>query len=51
MHGRPWPTARDFSDVLQNPSVSFSDPVLKGLTPSLDRLGMPGIFWGDYAVG
>jgi len=50
MSGQPWPTARDFSEVLQNPSVTFSSPVLKGLSPSLDRLGMPVIACGNFAA-
>ena len=44
-----WPTARDFSEAIQNPCVCFRDPDLKALAPAIDRLGMPLIASGNYA--
>jgi hypothetical protein len=44
-----WPAARDFSEAIQNPSVSFVDPELKDATPVNDRLGMPLVTTGQFA--
>lgn len=45
-----WPTARDFSEALQNPQIAFKSPVLKGLVPALDKFGMPVIASGNFAA-
>jgi hypothetical protein len=44
-----WPAARDFSEAVQNPFVSFVDPELKATTPVTDRLGMPLVAAGQFA--
>jgi hypothetical protein len=48
--GAPWPSARDFSEVLQNPQHAFRSPVLRGLIPSIDRFGMPVVATGNFAA-
>ena len=49
MESRLWPAARDFSEAIQNPFVSFVDPELKATTPVTDRLGMPLVAAGQFA--
>jgi hypothetical protein len=44
-----WPTAGDFSEAIQNPRTSFSDPDLKNSTAALDRFGMPTVSTGQFA--
>jgi hypothetical protein len=49
MSPQQWPAARDFQEAIQNPSHSFLDAELRGLTPALDRLGMPIVTSGQFA--
>jgi hypothetical protein len=44
-----WPAAREFSEAIQNPSLSFIDPELKASIPVFDRLGMPLVTSGQFA--
>jgi Metal binding domain of Ada len=44
-----WPSARQFAEAVQCPSVCFNMPSLKGMTPAIDRLGMPLVTSGQFA--
>src|SRR5579872_4400142 len=44
-----WPSSHDFVEAIQNPHLSFRNPELRGLDPSLDRLGMPLVASGNFA--
>lgn len=44
-----WPSARQFTEAIQCPSVSFSDFHLKNTLPAVDRLGMPLVTSGQFA--
>ncbi|MEN3329237.1 MAG: hypothetical protein V7638_4044 [Acidobacteriota bacterium] len=46
---RYWPSARHFTEVIQCPSVCFSNPVLRKTLPAVDRLGMPIVTSGQFA--
>ncbi len=49
MVGTQWPSGRDFSEAIQNPSISFVDPELKTAMPATDHLGMPLVAAGQFA--
>jgi hypothetical protein len=44
-----WPSARHFSEAMQCPGVCFSNPLLRGTLPAVDRLGMPLVTSGQFA--
>jgi len=44
-----WPSARQFTEAIQCPSVCFSDAHLKSTLPAVDRLGMPLVTSGQFA--
>ncbi|MBD0371878.1 MAG: hypothetical protein ICV60_13645 [Pyrinomonadaceae bacterium] len=44
-----WPSARHFTEAIQCPGVSFSNPLLKETVPAIDRLGMPLVTSGQFA--
>jgi hypothetical protein len=46
---RNWPSARQFTEAIQCPAISFADPLLKGTLPAIDRLGMPLVTSGQFA--
>ena len=46
---RYWPSARHFTEVIQCPSVCFSNPALRKTLPAVDRLGMPIVTSGQFA--
>lgn len=46
---RNWPSARHFTEAIQCPSISFSQPLLKRTLPAVDRLGMPLVTSGQFA--
>jgi Metal binding domain of Ada len=46
---RYWPSARHFTEVIQCPSVCFSNPILRKTLPAVDRLGMPIVTSGQFA--
>lgn len=45
-----WPTAADFGEAIQNPTVAFTDAELRNGTPSVNKLGMPFCACGQFAV-
>lgn len=46
---RYWPSARHFTEVIQCPSVCFSNAALRNTLPAVDRLGMPIVTSGQFA--
>ena len=44
-----WPSARQFTEVIQCPAVCFSNQDLKNTLPAVDRLGMPLVTSGQFA--
>ena len=44
-----WPTAGEFVEAIQAPSICFPDPDLKRGQPALDRNGMPVVSSGNFA--
>jgi len=44
-----WPSARHFTEAIQCPAVCFTDHLLKGTLPAVDRLGMPLVTSGQFA--
>lgn len=44
-----WPTPQDYSEALQNPQVSFSDPDLIKGEVATDSLGLPRVASGMFA--
>ena len=46
----PWPTGREYSEVVQNPRSAFEDLELQGGTIEPDRLGLPKPRSGSFAV-
>jgi hypothetical protein len=44
-----WPTAHDFAEAVQCPSICFEDASLKRMLPAVDRLGMPLVTSGQFA--
>jgi predicted Ser/Thr protein kinase len=44
-----WPSARHFTEAVQCPGISFSNPLLKETVPAIDRLGMPLVTSGQFA--
>ena len=44
-----WPSARHFTEALQYPSVSFTNPYLRDTLPAVDKLGMPLVTSGQFA--
>lgn len=44
-----WPSPQDFSEAIQNPSISFLDPDLKQSVPMLNSLGLPHVASGAFA--
>ncbi len=44
-----WPSARQFTEAVQCPPVCFTEPLLKGTQPAVDRLGMPLVTSGQFA--
>jgi predicted Ser/Thr protein kinase len=46
---RYWPSARHFTEVIQCPSVCFSNSALRKTLPAVDRLGMPIVTSGQFA--
>lgn len=44
------PSASQYSDAMQNPKLCFSLPSLREGTLALDRLGMPLVMAGNFAV-
>lgn len=45
----PWPTPQDYSEAVQTPHLSFSDPALMAGQPELTRLGLPRPIAGNFA--
>jgi hypothetical protein len=43
------PSAADYSQAIQNPSICFQDPELMSGTPLADKLGLPKVISGNYA--
>ena len=50
MNAAPLPSASQYSDAIQNPKLCFSLPWLREGTLALDRLGMPLVMAGNFAV-
>ncbi|HEX6284320.1 MAG TPA: hypothetical protein VFZ71_05570, partial [Pyrinomonadaceae bacterium] len=46
---RYWPSARHFTEVIQCPSVCFTNAALRNTLPAVDRLGMPIVTSGQFA--
>ena len=44
-----WPSARHFTEALQYPAVSFTNPYLRNTLPAVDKLGMPLVTSGQFA--
>jgi hypothetical protein len=44
-----WPTAHDFAEAVQCPSISFAAASLQRMLPAVDRLGMPLVTSGQFA--
>jgi Metal binding domain of Ada len=44
-----WPSARQFAEAVQCPSICFAEPTLRGMLPAVDRLGMPLVTSGQFA--
>lgn len=44
-----WPTAHDFAEAVQCPSVCFAEESLRSMLPAVDRLGMPLVTSGQFA--
>ncbi len=45
----PWPTAQDYNEAIQLPSVSFENAELKAGKPELTPLGLPKPITGGFA--
>ena len=50
MNAASLPSASQYSDAMQNPKLCFSLPWLREGTLALDRLGMPLVMAGNFAV-
>jgi serine/threonine protein kinase len=50
MNAASLPSASQYSDAIQNPKLCFSLPWLREGTLALDRLGMPLVMAGNFAV-
>ena len=50
MNAASLPSASQYSDAIQNPKLCFSLPSLRQGTLALDRLGMPLVMAGNFAV-
>ena len=46
----PWPSLGDYSVAIQNPRNCFTDPELAGGRASTNRLGLPSVASGNFAV-
>lgn len=46
----PWPSPGDYSAAIQNPHNCFTDPELAGGRTSTNRLGLPNLAAGNFAV-
>jgi len=46
----PWPSLGDYSAAIQNPRNCFTDPELAGGRASTNRLGLPNLAAGNFAV-
>jgi hypothetical protein len=44
-----WPTAHDFAEAMQCPSICFAAASLQRMLPAVDRLGMPLVTSGQFA--
>ncbi len=44
-----WPTAHDFAEAVQCPSICFAAASLQRMLPAVDRLGMPLVTSGQFA--
>lgn len=44
-----WPTAADYQDAIQSPSICFQDPELKVGQPRLNIRGLPQVASGNFA--
>jgi hypothetical protein len=44
-----WPTAHDFAEAVQCPSICFNAASLQRMLPAVDRLGMPLVTSGQFA--
>jgi len=44
-----WPESQDFNEVVQNPSICFSDPDLVGGAVAVNQLGLPVPHSGSFA--
>lgn len=47
--GGVWPSPQDFSEAIQNPHISLTDPDLKQSVPMLNSLGLPHVASGAFA--
>lgn len=45
-----WPTAADFSQIVQNPGLAFRDPMLQGSLIERNKLNQPRPWAGQFAV-
>jgi tRNA A-37 threonylcarbamoyl transferase component Bud32 len=46
----PWPTTIQYSEAMQNPRISLTDPELKAGNPVKNKLGLPVGISGTFAV-
>jgi len=44
-----WPSHTDYQDSIQNPHITFEDPVLKTGEVGCDMLGLPKVMSGNFA--
>ena len=45
-----FPPSNDYQQAIQNPSVRFTDPILKNCTVEKDLMGLPRVLSGNFAL-